>query len=66
MQSEEETDSPRDYLDWAIDLAWTYVCSAAEYYSEFVDLWEDADPELQPQVEDVRERIARLVGEPRI
>jgi tetratricopeptide (TPR) repeat protein len=38
---------------------------AAEYYSRFVELWQDADPELQPQVEDVRRRIARLVGEPR-
>jgi len=36
---------------------------AAEYYNEFVELWKDADPELQPQVEDVRQRIARLVGE---
>jgi len=37
---------------------------AIRYYSEFVALWKDADPELQPQVEDVRRRIARLVGEP--
>ena len=37
---------------------------AAEYYSQFVDLWEEADPELQPLVEDVRSRMARLVGEP--
>jgi len=36
---------------------------AVEYYNEFVELWKDADPELQPQVEDVRERIAKLVGE---
>jgi tetratricopeptide (TPR) repeat protein/tRNA A-37 threonylcarbamoyl transferase component Bud32 len=38
--------------------------SAAHYYNEFVELWTDADPELQPQVEEVRQRIARLVGEP--
>ncbi len=37
---------------------------AAEYYSQFVKLWVEADPELQPVVEDVRARIARLVGEP--
>jgi tetratricopeptide (TPR) repeat protein len=37
---------------------------AIEYYSKFVELWRDADPELQDQVEDVRGRIARLVGEP--
>jgi tetratricopeptide (TPR) repeat protein len=36
---------------------------ALEYYGEFVDLWKDADPELQPLVEDVRARIARLVRE---
>ncbi len=38
--------------------------AAVEYYGMFVDLWKDADPELQPQVEDVRRRIARLMGEP--
>lgn len=34
---------------------------ALEYYSRFVDLWNDADEELQPQVAEVRERMARLV-----
>ena len=38
---------------------------AAEYYSRFVDLWAEADAELQPMVEDVRGRVARLVGEGR-
>ena len=38
---------------------------AVEYYSRLVELWNDADPELQLVVEDVRARIARLVGEPR-
>jgi tetratricopeptide (TPR) repeat protein len=38
---------------------------AVEYYNRFVELWKDADPELQPQVADVRQRIAGLVGEPR-
>ena len=36
---------------------------AAEYYADFVALWEDGDPLFQAQVEDVRIRIARLVGE---
>ncbi len=36
---------------------------ALEYYNRFVELWQDADPELQPIVRDVRERMARLVGE---
>ncbi|MFQ5705209.1 MAG: tetratricopeptide repeat protein, partial [Gemmatimonadales bacterium] len=36
---------------------------AVEYYDKFVELWNDADAELQPQVKDVRDRIARLVGE---
>jgi hypothetical protein len=26
----------------------------------FVDLWKNADPELQPQVAEVRKRLARL------
>jgi tetratricopeptide (TPR) repeat protein len=39
--------------------------NAVHYYNEFVELWSDADPELQPRVEDARQRIARLVGEPR-
>ena len=36
---------------------------AREYYGRFVELWKDADPELQPVVRDVRARIARLAGE---
>jgi tetratricopeptide (TPR) repeat protein len=39
--------------------------NAVRYYNEFVELWKDADRELQPQVEDVRRRIARLMAEPR-
>ncbi len=38
---------------------------AIEYYNRFVELWQDADPVLQPIVEDVRGRIAGLVGERR-
>jgi tetratricopeptide (TPR) repeat protein len=37
--------------------------AAVEYYTQFTDLWKDADPELQPQLRAVKERIARLVGE---
>ncbi len=36
---------------------------AIEYYNNFVELWEEADEDLQDQVNDVRGRIARLVGE---
>jgi tetratricopeptide (TPR) repeat protein len=36
---------------------------ALGYYGRFVDLWKEADPELQPVVKDVRARIARLAGE---
>ncbi len=36
---------------------------AAEYYGRLLDLWADADPALQPQVRDVRQRLAALVGE---
>jgi tetratricopeptide (TPR) repeat protein len=36
---------------------------AIEYYWQFVDLWKDADPVLQPQVAVVRMRMERLVAE---
>ena len=37
--------------------------NAIEHYNRFVSLWQDADAELQPQVEDVRRRIVRLAAE---
>jgi tetratricopeptide (TPR) repeat protein len=37
---------------------------AIEFYNLFVELWDEADAELQDQVRDVRERIARLIAEP--
>lgn len=33
---------------------------AAGYYTKFVELWKDADPELQPKVQEARRRLARL------
>jgi eukaryotic-like serine/threonine-protein kinase len=33
---------------------------AASYYTQFVELWKNADAELQPQVSDVRRRLERL------
>jgi tetratricopeptide (TPR) repeat protein len=36
---------------------------AIEYYNNFVELWQNADEELQGQVRDVRGRIARLISE---
>jgi tetratricopeptide (TPR) repeat protein len=36
---------------------------AADYYGRFVDLWKDADPELQPGVREVHQRLARLAQE---
>jgi tetratricopeptide (TPR) repeat protein len=33
---------------------------ALTHYQAFVDLWKNADPELQPRVQDVRARVARL------
>jgi len=41
------------------------VDRAVEYYDRFVNLWQDAEAELQAQIADVRQRIARLVGEGR-
>ncbi len=33
---------------------------ALSHYVQFVELWKDADPELQPKVAQVRQRIAHL------
>jgi len=38
---------------------------AGDYYARLVDLWKDADPELQPIVADARAALKRLRGEPR-
>jgi tetratricopeptide (TPR) repeat protein len=38
---------------------------ALEYYGQFVDLWKNADPELQPKVKEFRRRISELAGEPK-
>ncbi|HXV85435.1 MAG TPA: hypothetical protein VD793_01995, partial [Gemmatimonadales bacterium] len=38
---------------------------AVEFYGRFVDLWKNADAELQPLVSDARQRMARLAGEGR-
>ena len=36
---------------------------AVAHYTAFVDLWKNADPDLQPQVADVRKRLTRLSTE---
>jgi tetratricopeptide (TPR) repeat protein len=38
---------------------------ALEYYGRFVELWEQADPEFQQVVDEVKRAIARLSSEPR-
>jgi len=38
------------------------AAKALERYRAFVKLWKDADPELHPQVAEVRARIERLVA----
>ena len=37
--------------------------AAATRYAEFLSLWEDADPELQPRVEQARLRLEAIVAE---
>ncbi len=34
--------------------------NAATYYSKFVELWKNADPDLQPQVAEVKKRLTHL------
>ena len=36
---------------------------AAVYYARFVELWDEADPELQPRVEAARVRLAEILRE---
>jgi tetratricopeptide (TPR) repeat protein len=36
---------------------------AIQRYSELLDLWQDADPELQPVMQDIRQRVARLTSQ---
>ncbi len=36
---------------------------ALEYYEKLIDLWKNADPELQPIVKDVKQRVSRLSAE---
>ncbi len=36
---------------------------AAAAYSQFIRLWENADPELQPRVETARRALERLAAE---
>jgi tetratricopeptide (TPR) repeat protein len=39
------------------------VEAALEAYDRFLELWESPDPEYQPIVDDVRNRVGRLAGE---
>ena len=36
---------------------------AAEYYARFVELWVDADPELQPRVQAAQQRLEEILAE---
>jgi tetratricopeptide (TPR) repeat protein len=40
------------------------AAKAVDHYAKFVEMWADAQPELQPLVEQARGRIAALRGEP--
>jgi len=35
---------------------------ATEYYDRFVELWSDCDPDLRPQVDEAKARLAALRG----
>ena len=63
------------FLDDAINLAPVYRrlgdlyaergdrANAGVYYNKLLDLWKNADPELQPIVADVKQRLAHIAGE---
>jgi hypothetical protein len=36
---------------------------AAEYYQKYIDLRREADPSLQPQVAEVKQKLAEVAGE---
>lgn len=69
------TPYPYKALTDAIWLGWIYVrlgeryeakhdrARAADYYRRFVDLWQDADPELRPRVAEVKRRLEALSAE---
>jgi len=43
-----------------LDLRLADTTGSAEEYARFLELWKDADPELQPIVAAARERLTRL------
>ena len=66
------TPDPDRFFEDGLELAWVLEHVAVLYeatgrrreardaYTRFVDLWRDADPELQPRVMQARKRIAAL------
>jgi len=38
---------------------------ALEYYGKYIGIWKDADPDLQPKIREVKQRMAALAGEPK-
>jgi tetratricopeptide (TPR) repeat protein len=41
------------------------AAKAASYYQQFIDLWKNAEPELQPRVAEARRQLAKLSRAPR-
>ena len=41
---------------------WEQPDKAAEHYRAFIDLWKNADAELQPRVAEARRRVAKLTS----
>jgi hypothetical protein len=37
--------------------------NAATYYARFVELWREADPELQPRVQAAQTRLEEILAE---
>ena len=53
--------APSYFLQGKIHEQKGHIEKAIHFYTRFIKTWERADPELQPAVEDARERLDRLV-----
>lgn len=56
-------EAPRTQPDDPGDDVRGRAAAPGHYYQTLMELWQDADPELQPRVESARRAVSRLAGE---